>query len=253
MATPPDAGDVVRTGHRFALAPGPPDGWVNWQPMVVVGSDLLPPGAPLPSPLRATIGWKQGMIISRQRSRQGWVIQTDTGLLGPSDLLVPTPDADEQTAFLEVAGRVLPLVEAPLINRNGVAAIEGLLDMPSWPAARIRRGREPEDCLAVGDPTAPPLAGRDRRRTPAPGPRTGRPTWACGPLPPGGGCPGCRTTSQTRVAPRARARPGGPPGAPSTQPPGPSFRRRPRHGSRGHWSGRRPTPYRAAPRLRRVR
>ena len=157
LATPPGAGEVVRTGHRFALASDPPGGWLDWQPLVVIGSDLLPLGAPLPAPLRATIGWKQGMLISRRRSRQGWVLQTDAGLLGPTDLLVPDVEADQETTVLEVAGTVVPLGEPPMLNAGGVAVLEVRLRGPSWPADRLRRGGPPEDCLAVGDPTAPPL------------------------------------------------------------------------------------------------
>ena len=64
---------------------------------------MLPPGAPLPGPLRATARWTQGTLITRQRRRQGWVLQTDDGLLGPADLLVPVEQADPGTAMLEVA------------------------------------------------------------------------------------------------------------------------------------------------------
>ncbi len=157
LATPPDAGDVVRTGHRFELESKPPDDWVTWQPLVVIGSDLLPPGAPLPAPLRAKSGWTKGRWISRQKSRQGWVLQTDEGVLGPADLLRPDDEAERDTAVLEVAGDVLPLAVSPAWETGGLALLEVSVSEASWPMARRRAAEAPEDCLAVADPTATPL------------------------------------------------------------------------------------------------
>jgi hypothetical protein len=157
LATPPDAGDVVRTGHRFELEAEPPKDWVTWQPLVVIGSDLLPPGAALPAPLRARSGWTRGRWISRQRSRQGWVLQTDEGVLGPTDLLRPDDEADRETAVLEVAGDVLPLVVSPLWEVGGLALLDARVSEVPWPAARCRAAAAPEDCLAVADPTSTPL------------------------------------------------------------------------------------------------
>ena len=157
LATPPDAGDVVRTGHRFALEPEPPDDWVAWQPLVVIGSDLLPPGAPLPAPLRARTGWTKGRWISRQKSRQGWVLQTDEGVLGPADLLRADDEAERDTAVLEVAGDVLPLAVPPAWETGGLALLDSSVSEASWPMARRRAAQAPEDCLAVADPTATPL------------------------------------------------------------------------------------------------
>jgi paraquat-inducible protein B len=64
IATPPpgDANAVVRTGHRFPLAEEPEDEWLEWEPVIAVGNSLLPVGAVMPAPLRATIGWKQGWL-----------------------------------------------------------------------------------------------------------------------------------------------------------------------------------------------
>ena len=154
LATPPEAGEPVRTGHRFVLEAAPPDGHLSWQPMAVIGSSLLPAGAPLPRPVRATVAWKQGLLIARQHRREGWVLQTDEGLLGPADLLVPGDDAEEDTSILEVAGTVIPLDAQPRWSSAGLAVIERNLVKPVWPARRRRRGDVPEDCLAIGDPTA---------------------------------------------------------------------------------------------------
>jgi hypothetical protein len=155
LATPPDAGDVVHTGHRFELEREPPGDWVTWQPLVVIGSDLLPPGAPLPSPLRARSGWTKGRWISRQRSHQGWVLQTDGGVLGPADLL--RPEAEAEAPVLEVAGDVLPLTVSPVWASGGLALLEARVSAAAWPMTRSRVAAAPEDCLAVADPTAAPM------------------------------------------------------------------------------------------------
>jgi hypothetical protein len=158
LATPPEAGALVRTGHRFPLEAAPPDEWIQWHPMAAIGSSQLPPGAPLPSPLRAQIDWTQGRWISRERSRRGWVLQTRLGLLGPADLLQPAQDADRDTIVLEVAGTVLRLDVEPIWSGDGLAVIEASVTSPAWPADRWRAPSEgTEDCLAVADPIATPL------------------------------------------------------------------------------------------------
>ena len=157
LATPPDAGEIVRTGHRFVMDAQPPEDWLTWQPMVVIGSSMLPPGAPLPTPLRARIGWREGRWITRAKSRQGWVLQTDDGLLGPADLLGPNGDADRETVVLEVAGTVVELESEPSWQHGGLALLAEQVAPTSWPAQRRRSPSAVEDCLAVGDPTATPL------------------------------------------------------------------------------------------------
>ena len=77
LATPPKSANVVRTGHRFELADEPQDDWLAWEPLVVIGSRHLPAGVPIPTPLRAKIGWKAGRWIRSEHTRQGWVLQTE--------------------------------------------------------------------------------------------------------------------------------------------------------------------------------
>ncbi|MHC4948369.1 MAG: MlaD family protein [Planctomycetota bacterium] len=157
LATPAEAGEPVRTGHRFRLEPDPPEEWIEWEPLVAIGSDLLPAGAPLPSPLVARIAWKQGFILKGRRSRHGWVLPTDAGLLGPADLLVPADKADEGSVVLEVAGEVLPLVSDPAWQAGGLALLAVDLDTWTWPIERRETPDAPPDCIAVADPTADPL------------------------------------------------------------------------------------------------
>ena len=159
LATPPPerAGDVVHTGHRFMLHAQPDDDWLDWQPTVAVGSSLLPPGCPLPAPLRAAIGWKQGFLFKGRRSRQGWVLQMADGLLGPADLLTPAEKADRETVSLEVAGRVIALEQEPAWEHGGLARLNLTLGESIWPGSRVRVAAEPEDCIAVADPKAAPI------------------------------------------------------------------------------------------------
>lgn len=157
LATPSEAGDVVGTGHRFVIQSEAPSDWLQWQPMAVIGSSMLPPGARLPTPLRARVGWKQGWWIARNRSRQGWVLQTAEGLLGPADLLRPDEGADRETAVLEVAGQTLQLEPPDTVGDGRLAVLAVHVASPVWPAARVRAAPQPEDCLAIGDPISTPL------------------------------------------------------------------------------------------------
>jgi paraquat-inducible protein B len=160
LATPPPAdagGDIVRTGHRFTLSAKPEEDWLKWQPLVVIGKSMLPPGEAPPSPLRASIGWKQGRIFKGERSRIGWVLQTAEGLLGPADLFKPSDKADHDSIVLEVNGQTLPL-DAPLAwERNGLGMLKAHVTNQDWPAARSRHATQPEDCLAIADPAGEPL------------------------------------------------------------------------------------------------
>jgi hypothetical protein len=157
LATPPSAtaGEVVRTGHRFTLEAQPRNEWLAWRPQVAIGSSLLPPeaGSP-PAPLRARLRWEQGRIFSSEQTRQGWVLQTDEGLIGPVDLLKASEDADAGSVALEVAGETIALVAggdaSPKWERHGLALIEAnLAAQPVWRRTRIRAMNEPEECVAI--------------------------------------------------------------------------------------------------------
>lgn len=163
LATPPASeagGEVVRTGHRFSLADKPEDEWLAWQPMVAIGSSLLPPGVAPPTPLRAVVGWKQGRIgdwLKAGHSRQGWVLQTAEGLLGPADLFKPSEKADLTSIVLEVAGVIVPLDQAPVWERNGLALLKAKVTKSQWSQAQQRAADRPEDCLAISDSAGPPI------------------------------------------------------------------------------------------------
>lgn len=161
LATPPvdEAGPAVRTGHRFALAETAEEDWLRWTPAVAVGSNLLPPGAVLPHPLRATIEWRRGFLIKGARRRTGWVLQTPRGLLGPPDLLTADPDdrAERESIHLEVAGRAVPLTPAAITAAAGLTRLDTQVSDAVWPETSVRVAETPEDCIAVGDPAASPV------------------------------------------------------------------------------------------------
>lgn len=157
FATPPNAGDPVRTGHRFTLATEPDDEWLEWEPAIMVGSVHLPPGAPLPEPLRAKMAWREGRFWKTEEMRQGWVLLVDGGLLGPADLFIPPANAREGSVVLEVAGEPLPLESVAARSDHGVAVLPVTLQAARWPRDRIRHMTEPEECIAVTDAADAPL------------------------------------------------------------------------------------------------
>lgn len=163
FATPPQekAGQEVVNGHRFLLAAQPREEWLRWEPLVPVGNDLLPAGSAIPAMLSAKLGWRQGLIFRGSRSRKGWILTTERGVLAPLDLLEPSDRAKEQSVVLEIAGATVPLPDEEAITwrSQGLALTD--LDLPGdiqrWPDYRSRRPTKPEDCIAVGDPNAPSL------------------------------------------------------------------------------------------------
>lgn len=107
MATPVDAGASVTDGARFELFGDPEAEWLTWSPALPLGSDLLPPGAPMPRLVRGSLRWQEGRILKSEESRAGWFQVTSEGLVGPADLLRVPDDAREGRATLHVAGREL--------------------------------------------------------------------------------------------------------------------------------------------------
>lgn len=173
LATPPpeDAGDAVLTGHRFTLHDEADDDWLEWRSVVPIGSSLLPAGAARPSPLRAAVRWKQGMIFKGTKSREGWVLQLEDGLVGPADVLAPdlSKRADEESLSLEVGGQAVVVGGAPEARRAGVALVEADVATTIWPRRRVRALGEPEDCLVFVEPGAEPVPLAATRLTMADG------------------------------------------------------------------------------------
>lgn len=170
LATPPDAGPVVTTGHRYELDLEPDEDWLQWQPQVAIGRHELPPGAVPPPTARLKLVWEQGRIgpyLSTRKSRQGWGLYTSRGLLAPLDLLTATDKAEQDTIALETAGRRFALSESPDWTGDKLALVDIELDMNPWPADLLRHPTEPEDALVITDHATTPLPLAASRFTPA--------------------------------------------------------------------------------------
>jgi hypothetical protein len=151
LATPRNAGPRVRNGHRFELAPEADDAWLAWEPLVAIGSSLLPPGAQMPSPVRAVLHWGKGRWLSGDRTRRAWVLPTDAGLLAPADLF-SLDEKDAADAQLEIGGQNVPL-SVPRVSSSGdLVLVDAGVSSRAWPKQRMRHPTATEDLLAIADP-----------------------------------------------------------------------------------------------------
>lgn len=162
MATPDHPGQPVATGHRFNLSQKAEDEWTHWRPALPVGAELLPVGTPRPQMLRATRSVKSTGFFGSSDQTRGWVLPTAGGLLGPADLLKPA-----DSATLEVAGQQYALAadKVTVLGELAMAAVN-VTDASAWPAQRMRRMNEAEDCIIVTDAAVrliPLSASRFRR------------------------------------------------------------------------------------------
>ena len=159
LATPENGGEIVRNGHRFKLVTEAEDSWLEWKPLIAIGSSLLPPGSLIPNPMRAVVGWEQGRWIKSERTRRGWVLQTEDGLLGPADLLTSlgSNDVDEDSVVLDIAGQSIPLKANEGSFKEKLVYIDATVTKMQWPGALRRKPASVEDCLAISDPNGPHL------------------------------------------------------------------------------------------------
>jgi hypothetical protein len=157
LATPPGSSPRVRNGHRFELADKAEDGWLGWQPLVAIGSSLLPPGVQTPSPVRAVLEWGKGRWLSADRMRRAWVLPTESGLLAPANLFT-LDDKDMADAQLEIGGQTVSLTASRIWHSPDLVMVDvNLAGQRPWPSARIRRPSVPEDVLVIGDPAGSPI------------------------------------------------------------------------------------------------
>jgi hypothetical protein len=166
LATPPNASSRVRNGHRFELSPKADDDWLAWQPLVPIGSSLLPPGARMPTPIRAVLEWGKGRWLTPDRSRRAWVLPTEVGLLAPADMFT-LKEKDAADAELEIGGVAVELTTSRAWQTDHLAMLEKKIGDRPWPGAKMRRPGAPEDVLLVADPAGAPSPLSASRLTPA--------------------------------------------------------------------------------------
>jgi paraquat-inducible protein B len=155
LATPPQPGPKVSTGHRFECSVKSNDEWLNWQARIPLGDHQLAGDVPLPVPIRASLRWQEKQFgFRRDKQRSGWILPLSDGrLLGPADLLSPVEQAIEGTTKLEAAGKTVEIAPAKVTQIGELAIFRGKIDSvtaeAAWPLERLGHPDEPVDCLIV--------------------------------------------------------------------------------------------------------
>lgn len=159
FATPDSPGRKARTGDRFTCANAYDEEWLNWNPQIAVGGQMLPTGTGRPEAIRSTIRWSRKRVgFVRNSQRQGWLLLLDNGnLLGLSRYLKPDDNAIDGTVKFEMSGVEFDYDPEQLNDLGELSTYDirtRLPDQASWPVEKIRRPTGPEDCLIVSDPQA---------------------------------------------------------------------------------------------------
>jgi len=155
MATPPQPGTKVSTGHRFECSVDADEEWLGWQARIPIGSHQITDGVPLPKPLRASLRWQEKRFgFRRDKQRSGWLLPLSDGwLIGPTDLLTPGAKAIEGTTRLEAAGKTIEVASEKVTRVGNLAIFLGKIESvtadAAWPFERIGHPDEPVDCLIV--------------------------------------------------------------------------------------------------------
>ena len=157
FATPDDPGNLVSSGHGFALSKKAEDQWLKYRARLPVGSTLLPAGTTLPSPFRVTVRWQEKRLsITRNRQREGLALLLDDGrLLAPLAFFPAVEKVIDGSLKFEFAGLEHVASANSISSRGGLATCTIATDLVDqhrlWPTAKIRSGDHPEDCLLVSD------------------------------------------------------------------------------------------------------
>lgn len=155
MATPPQAGTKVSTGHRFECSVKAEEEWLGWQARIPIGSHQIADGVPLPKPLRASLRWQERRFgFRRDKQRSGWILPLSNGrLLGPADLLMSEEKAIAGTTKLEAAGETIDISPVRQKGFRGLSFLPskfGSVDSDAeFPVQRLGRSDQPIDCLIV--------------------------------------------------------------------------------------------------------
>lgn len=155
LATPPQTGPKVSTGHRFQCAVNAEDEWLTWQARIPLGSHQVADGVSLPVPVRASLRWQQKRFgFRRDNQRSGWILPLSDGrLLGPANLLMPVEQAIEGTTKLEAAGETVEVTAANSSRIGSLAFLNHRLNAVDATSTltpdRLGQPSEPVDCLIV--------------------------------------------------------------------------------------------------------
>lgn len=155
MATPPQPGTKVSTGHRFPCAVDAEDEWLTWQARIPIGSHQIADGVPLPKPLRGSLRWQERRFgFRRDKQRSGWILPLSNGrVLGPADLLMSEEKAIAGTTKLEAAGETIDISPVRVKEFRGLSFLSskfGSVDSDAeFPVQRLGRSDQPIDCLIV--------------------------------------------------------------------------------------------------------
>lgn len=155
MATPPQPGTKVSTGHRFECSVKAEEEWLDWQARIPIGSHQIADGVPLPKPLRASLRWQEKRFgFRRDKQRSGWILPLSNGrILGPADLLMSEEKAIEGTTKLEAAGETIDISPVRMKGFRGLSFLPNKLSSvgldAKFPVQRLGHFDEPADCLIV--------------------------------------------------------------------------------------------------------
>jgi paraquat-inducible protein B len=166
FATPEPPGEMIHTGHRYALLDEPPSDWLEWAPRIAVGSPLLQPGNELPRLQRCSVSWKARRLgISRTRRRSGWLLPLDDGQwVVPAHLIQIPTNAVKDSARIEVAGVQIPMsdIEQARFDPDHKAVVVSLTaageaEIARWPIELIRPFNGSEDLVLYTGPQEPQM------------------------------------------------------------------------------------------------
>lgn len=155
MATPPQPGAKVSTGHRFECSVNAEEEWLEWQARIPIGSHQIVDGVPLPKPLRASLRWQERRFgFRRDKQRSGWILPLSNGrILGPADLLMSEEKAIAGTTKLEAAGETIDISPVRVKGFRGLSFLSskfGSVESDAeFPVQRLGRSDQPIDCLIV--------------------------------------------------------------------------------------------------------
>lgn len=150
VAVPPDAGKKAAGGHRFVLHEKPEREWLEWKPYLDIREKQ---GPELPRPIPVALKWRRWF---REKSRSGWALPVENGLLGPTDILTPPRNRKSGEYDFFINGKPVPQEPGPEIFVPDIALLPFKHGKRPWPSEKIRKVTAPEDILVVtGDAEIP--------------------------------------------------------------------------------------------------